>query len=340
VVLIDRRAAPEDRIGETLPGAARRLLTDLGLWADFLGDGHAPIHARRSVWGDERPVELDSLVDPDGPGWRLDRRRFEARLREAARARGALLLVPARVEACSHDAGGWTIRVGAPQAASVRARLLIDAGGRSSRLLRPFGARRVAEDRLACAWTHLPLRRHAASITYVESEADGWWYTAPLPDGRRLLAFHSDADLPAMADLAGAGLIERALRLDGLANVLGDADTGRAGRIRRCAAHGARLPRAADDLWLAAGDAAIAFDPLSSQGIFNALYTGLAAGRAAMRLLAGEGEAAPDYEANLDRIWAAYRRHRALYYGEERRWPDHPFWRRRLEAADDPQRAA
>jgi len=30
--------------------------------------------------------------------------------------------------------------------------------------------------------------------------------------------------------------------------------------------------------WLAAGDAALSLDPLSSQGLFKALYTGLAGG--------------------------------------------------------------
>ena len=41
VVLIDRRNAPAPRIGESLPGAAWRLLTDMGLWDGFLADGHA-----------------------------------------------------------------------------------------------------------------------------------------------------------------------------------------------------------------------------------------------------------------------------------------------------------
>ena len=38
------------------------------------------------------------------------------------------------------------------------------------------------------------------------------------------------------------------------------------------------------------GDAALAFDPLAAQGLFNALYTGFAAARAIAAELSGEAE--------------------------------------------------
>lgn len=34
------------------------------------------------------------------------------------------------------------------------------------------------------------------------------------------------------------------------------------------------------DTWLATGDAALCFDPISSQGLFNSIYTGLTAAEA------------------------------------------------------------
>jgi flavin-dependent dehydrogenase len=323
VVLIDRLAAPADRIGESLPGAARRLLTDLGLWNDFLADGHAPCFARRSVWGGPEPVERDALADPDGPGWRLDRRAFEARLRAAAAARGAILLAPARAGQAEREGEGWRLRAGEHE---ILARLLIDAGGRASRLLRGHGARRTADDRLICAWTHAPLARAAAGIIQIESAADGWWYSAPLPDGRRVLAFHTDSDLAAAAGLAAA-LPTRPAWLE---EAIADADFAAAAPVRLCAANGARLDRAAGPGWLAVGDAAMSFDPLSSQGLFHALYTGHRAAAGAHRLLAGDAKAGEGYADELEPVWAAYRFHRAAFYGVERRWPEAPFWRRRL----------
>jgi flavin-dependent dehydrogenase len=273
-------------------------------------------------------VELDGLADPDGPGVRLDRRRFESRLRAEADARGVRLVAPAAARV-AREGEGWTIDTGAVR---IAAPVLIDAGGRGSRLLRGHAGRPTAEDRLVCVWTHLPLLGEAQAVTYIESEPDGWWYTAPLPGGRRLLAFHGDADLVRATGVHGR-LLERALLLPSLAAELAGADTGRPGPVRTCAAHGARPVAAGGAGWLAAGDASMCFDPLSSQGLFHALYTGRAASRAALAMLGGDARAGEEYSAALDPVWDAYVAHRALYYGLERRWPGAPFWQRRLAQA-------
>ncbi|MFJ2865952.1 hypothetical protein [Kitasatospora sp. NPDC087314] len=84
--------------------------------------------------------------------------------------------------------------------------------------------------------------------------------------------------------------------------------------------------------WVAAGDAALAFDPLSSQGIVTALHTGARAGRAVADCPADGGRttaALADRTAFLDGIAAAYRRNHANTYDQEQRWPLSPFWRRR-----------
>jgi flavin-dependent dehydrogenase len=39
VLVLDRQRRPGWRIGESLPGAVRRLLSDMGLWEEFIADG-------------------------------------------------------------------------------------------------------------------------------------------------------------------------------------------------------------------------------------------------------------------------------------------------------------
>lgn len=324
VVLIERRETQPERIGESLPAAARHLLRDLGVWEEFLGQGHAPCYANRSRWGGPEPVEQDALRDPDGHGWHLDRARFEEGLRGTAVARGAILLRPAQPRAVRRRDDGWEIDF---DGETVRARVLIDAGGRASSAPILFGAGRVARDKLVCGWVRGT--DEAEHLTYIESEPDGWWYSAPLPQGKRVLAFHTDADLPAAGDAQSPGrLLARASRLAGLSAVLEGARFGEV--FGFCAAHSAELDPVAGEGWLAVGDAALAFDPLSSQGLFNALYGGVFGGDSALAMLNGDDAAAARYRAGLDLVRSVYRAHLAAYYGAERRWPDHEFWRLRI----------
>ena len=333
VLVLERRSRPAARIGESLPGAARRLLTDMGLWEGFLSDGHLPCFARRSAWGGAEPVEADSTRDPDGHGWHLDRARFEARLRATAVARGAVLLSPVRVGGVERRGAGWRVAWsrGGQREEEARARVVIEARGRASRPPAAFGTVRLVADRLVCGWV---AGREGTGgvrgVTHTEAEPEGWWYTAPLPGGRRVLALHTDSDLPAATDACQSpALVARALRHVGLAPVLRHAAFDMAARPGFCAAHGCRLARPAGEGWFAVGDACLALDPLSSQGLLNALYTGLAAAEAADRFLSGDHVAGEQYGHSVRAIWDCYRRNLEAWYSLERRWRDKPFWRRR-----------
>lgn len=94
-------------------------------------------------------------------------------------------------------------------------------------------------------------------------------------------------------------------------------------------AHGAILEPAAGTAWLAVGDAAISFDPLSSQGLFNALFTGLMAAEAADSRLEGYQLSFSEYRQTMRGVAEAYRQNLASCYMAEARWPEAPFWQRR-----------
>jgi hypothetical protein len=64
-------------------------------------------------------------------------------------------------------------------------------------------------------------------------------------------------------------------------------------------ARSSRLERFHGEGWLAAGDAAIAFDPLSSQGILSALYSGLKSGQAVVGCLGGDCEVLLQYDVSI-----------------------------------------
>ena len=335
VALIDLRAQPRARLGESLPPAARRLLSDMGLWDSFRVEGHSPCYGNRSVWGSPELVEADFLRDPDGHGWHVDRARFELWLRGIAVERGATLTAPGRLESIDWDGDCWRARVATPDGLTeLNARVVIDAGGRASPVGRSLGARRRLGDKLVCSWLCGKARpsHRGAGFTYVEAAEDGWWYAAPMPGGRRVLAFHTDFDLPAARLVADPQkLLERAAVNRELAALL--SETGfMLEQSGFSAAHNAVLQPFAGPAWFAVGDAAFSFDPLSSQGLLNALYTGLAAAGAADRHLSGERDALREYLLALEHIYAAYQQHLIHWYTAETRWSNRPFWQRRQTA--------
>ena len=101
---------------------------------------------------------------------------------------------------------------------------------------------------------------------------------------------------------------------------------------RLVAANSSRLDRVGGRGWLAAGDAATAFDPLSSQGLMHALSSGMVGGEALARHLDGDDAAMSEYENGTDRAFHEYSRLHGLYYGQEQRWRRSVFWRRRHAA--------
>ncbi|MFB7252660.1 tryptophan 7-halogenase [Streptomyces nojiriensis] len=318
-------------IGETLPPAARPLLHDLGLWGAFAADAHLSCPGTYASWGSAQLHGHSHLFDPHGHGWHLDRGRFDAFLREAAVAAGALLR---RAVVIGHRSAAGEqrllVRERGGAVGEVRSDWVVDATGRRALIGRRLALRR-RQDRLVAAFTLLGAGGDAEDAelrTLVEAVPEGWWYTARVPAGR-VVAHLSDVDL-ATARLGTAdGFRYAAERTRHVRDRLSGYDPAGSPAPRWTAAHGLRLSPPAGPGWIAAGDAAIAFDPLSSQGILTALHTGARAGGAVDRCLAGDTGALASYAAFLDGVADAYHQHHARAYAEERRWPDHPFWRRR-----------
>lgn len=337
VLVVDRGGAPVVRVGECLPAAAGRLLHDMQLYDAFVAQGHLPCRIMRSAWGSAEPQPQDEMRNLDGHGWYLDRRRFDSWLRDMAMQRGAAIVSETTVGDLEQpDSGsGWRIQLTRRRRPfTVHARFVIDASGRNAVAGRRLGGERRRHDRLVCGWLHGTDTCPASSddgASELHAEPDGWWYTSPLPGRGRVVAFHTDADLPAARSIdSRESLLARAASVPALARHLAECGFQAAGPHGVCAAHGATQKAAVGETWLAVGDAALAFDPLSAQGLFNALYTGLAGAEAVHESVNADGDAARDrYQAQIGGIRQAYEKRLSACYQFEPRWPEHPFWKRR-----------
>lgn len=337
VLLAGARPAEGFRVGESLVPAARNLLEALDVWAAFEAEGHRPCYGNLSAWGGPDLAETDFIRSPWGPGWHLDRSRFDAMLVGQAEAAGAELWPTTRLKAAERRGASWELVFEAPGGPRiVRASWLVEATGRSRRLAGELGVQALTDDRLLAFWLLFrpadPVRDGGdqESRTLVEAAPEGWFHTALLPSGERIATLFTDAG---SAWAAGArtrdgflALLRETRHIAALCERHGYLP---AGEPRATDARSSRLARFSGEGWLAVGDAATAFDPLSSQGLYFALYSGLKAGEALAGARAGDGEAAARYGARVEAVWEAFLTGRRESYRAEGRWPESPFWGRR-----------
>ncbi len=335
------------RVGESLPAAASRLLArlELGSVGEFLGEhGCSPCVGQESAWAGERWERRDALESPEGGGWHIDRAHFDQSLRSAARERGAeWISALAKGVSRVQESGSTLFRLeleAETRSEPLRGertlfgRWLVDATGRSSRCGRALGARRVrvSEQMAVVRWFEVPDFDRDQSTRVVACE-DGWWYSARLPNGLRVVAFHCLPErVSAVLDETdrfregcdGTSLLPYPLAL---AKPVGEAVVRDAGMSRLLAPVGPG--------WLAVGDAAVGFDPLSSQGLLFALYSGIRGAEAILSARVGENGLGR-YAGKVDRVFVANQDSRMYHYASVSRFAKAPYWRRALGL--DPRR--
>jgi flavin-dependent dehydrogenase len=358
VLLVEERVSTRFKLGESLPP------TSVGLVKHFLGDppsqeqnlpGIYRTAGNVSQWATAQADVADFFFTMTGFGLCIDRLAFDEALRSSAVATGATLLAGVRFASCERIADrqfNWLVRL-TPEAQTLRyhARYLVDCSGRRAVVARALGARPVRnDDRLfAYAQWFSTAGDDDDRYTRIEAAAHGWWYSNRLPgnDGRetkRLVVLHTDKDLPeARMAACRQGFDQLLDDSKHLAPLLKARGYHPCGAIRGAPANGQRLRDFCGDAWMAVGDAAQAYDPLSSQGIDKALRTASHAGHMIHYALTDcpQGTAGLDsrnayihqYDEQQRQLWQVYLSRRDFYYGIQSRWSDQPFWQRRQQFA-------
>jgi flavin-dependent dehydrogenase len=328
VAIIERTDYLRSRIGETLPSEIRILLTSLGVWQHFIIDSHIESFTIRSSWGTAEPYDTDSIYNPYGSGWHVDRARFDRMLAIEAKNAGAILFTDARVRCISkNETSDWKLAIiQHNRLHNLHAPLVIDATGQTAAI--PIGLPRSFHVIDHLIGIVLLFAGDAEPYILVEAAAHGWWYSAPLPHSHLVVVYMTDADLFAAAGhnsyqfwhhrLAETKLTSK--RVGTLPAITEIKIVSAASLIRR--------PVCGTD-WLAAGDASMTFDPLSGCGVYNALKGGILAGEAVIGCFHGNSKSLVEYSDWINSQFSNYLQMRNSFYNKERRWSDYPFWRRR-----------
>jgi len=305
VALVDRPASGRPWRGESFSGAIRGPLVTLSFWDGFANAGHVPGYERESAWGGDPQCE-SSLIHPNGPMWHVDRDRFDADLRDAVRRRAATFMSYRKLGPIARQSGRW--RMVLDHENELSARYLVDATGRSRMIAKRLGARITHHDRLIGLTAEVPHDQSSLRVASLMLQATpfGWWYAAPVPRGH-IVALFTDPDLASS-------------------------------KVRRClqpvAANSAFTHMAGDEAWVAVGDACASHDPLCGWGVHRALSNGILAADAIDDYLrTGKPSSLDDYRRHCGKQFGEYLKGLTLHYAIERRWPNAPFWERRLNVS-------
>jgi flavin-dependent dehydrogenase len=335
VIVIEATSYGAPRVGESVPPDTRTLLGELGIWDAFTQQDHSACPGSRSVWGSATVGYNDFLRHPLGHGWHLERQRFDRFMADQVQASGIPLRTGVRyTRAHPAPGGGFVLELtGALEQACLHARFVVDATGRQARFAQSRGARRLLHDQLICSagYFDLPRGHDFDDFTWLEAVEYGWWYAARLPGDRVTAVVATDPRL-----LRARGLNQRDAWLTLLrgTELLGPVFAPLQPSTESPTLWGAAssvLAPPADVGWLAVGDAAAAYDPISSLGIYKALADGLRAAQVIVPALDAPRTPLAPYIQSVATAFSRYLLQRNQFYLDETRWPMAPFWQGRHE---------
>lgn len=157
--------------------------------------------------------------------------------------------------------------------------------------------------------------------TLIEATENGWWYSSQLSDNKRVVVFHTDdQDASSKRARKQEGFLDMLQSTIHISRIIENIDyrvISGAGYPRCTAAGSSYLEPFGDeaDQWCAVGDAAVAFDPLSSQGMITALRMGGSLGIVLARKLqqSGAPQGSTESELGLDLVRKQYEECRKDY---------------------------
>ncbi|WP_447890954.1 flavin-dependent monooxygenase QhpG [Pseudomonas hormoni] len=260
----------------------------------------------------------------------LDRPNFDRGLREDLRLAG-VELVEGRVLSVQAWAAGHRVEIEGREA--LVADFLVEARGRQAPALGK-GLRGPETVSLLNRWQAAP----GDTASAVESLEDGWAWMARRTDGQCYWQWTVDV---ASAHLPGKSRLLDYCRQRRRDSMLAQAFFGGEPEVdlqlHARSSTAILSPQVCGENWIRVGDAAMAVDPLSGNGIFQSLSSALQAPTVINTLLRKPERAALAqrfHQQRVEQLFLRFARIGRDFYADEQRWPDQPFWQARRQWPD------
>lgn len=327
-VILSRNDNRKDfALSETLPPSTLPLLASLNLLALF-EENASKSFGYHSIWGTDRITDNNFFFHhPYKYGLKIDKKRLMNRLAEKVSDKIIDFNFLSKLEQKEH---GIIVEIlNENETLTVNGKVIVDATGRNRAVLKKLGISVKAYDQLIASICHVPVVKHSKikHKVIVESFKEGWGIVSSLNEQTNVISIFTNKNNAVLRELKDyqnwkSVLSETSILKDLLSS-------GTDCKVMGWDANSAKSVKVAGDNWLAIGDAAISFDPLSSHGISNAVYCANAASKAISAHLEGNALTSfKTYDQNISQIFDEYLKHKSMLYRAEKRWKESGFWKK------------
>lgn len=323
-VIIDRF---EDRkqfaYGETLPPSAMPLLNKLNLLNLFEENSYRKTYGYHSCWGSNRVTDINFYHhNPYKNGLKIDKQQILRALEDVSQP----MVVSYQKSFEVFFENEAISKITLDKEIEIQGKIFIDATGRNRALLKKLDVESISYDSLLSFSCHIPKLKHPKLVheVYVESFENGWGIVSALNETENVFSIFTTKESGIQKSLKQYKYWSSALSST---QYLKDFLTPEEDiKVMGGNANSSKGSRIAGNNWLALGDAAIAFDPLSSHGITNAMYTAMLASETIAENLKGKN-LLNQYDETLNLIFNQYLQSKNQLYLSETRWKEAPFWK-------------
>lgn len=308
-------------LGETLPPSAMALLEELELLTFFQENALRKTYGYHAVWGSNTLQTTNFFTsNPFKYGLKIDKQAIQT----ALKAKVASHILPFDLlNTIEHTKDKVTVTIAhKKEKQHIEGNYIVDATGRNRVVLHALQIPIKQYDELLAFSCHLPKKKHKHMIHEVltESFAGGWGIVSGLDKETQVMTLYTTKN---------TGLHTRLTNYSNWKTILADTKYLRKYLVKEAPStiHGGKANSSAPqqisgESWIAIGDAAMAFDPLSSHGITNAIYTAYRASEAFIN----PSYSLQDYHQDMQAILATYLDTKNTLYLREQRWPEAVFW--------------
>ncbi|WP_046755754.1 NAD(P)/FAD-dependent oxidoreductase [Kordia jejudonensis] len=328
-VLLHRKGEkPAFALGETLPPSAMPLLNELKLLSVFEQNSYRKIYGYHSMWGSERVMDTNFFHhNPYKNGLKINKFQTLEALR--SEIKDNMISYDKGFEIINEAHGNTVVLSKNEGVKIVQGKILVNATGRNRAVLQKLSIQSKTYDELVALSCHIPKIKHPKLTheVYVESFKEGWGIISAISETENICTIYTHKGheiLPKLKDVSQwKSILSETMYLKDFLH-----ETNQV-KFKGGNANSSVASQVAGSNWLTLGDAAMSFDPLSSHGITNAIFTAKVASKAIEKKLSeADTTAFPEYDKTLKTIFQQYVQSKNKLYQQEVRWKQESFWQR------------